>query len=242
MDAIEMLSQDHQHLRQLLRELVGSAQDNPLNRQGLLTRLSNDLAVHSRLEEEAFYPAVALAAGETGEGVRLQAKSLAQHRAVERQALPDLIAQASAPGFQGQAQAVKELIEHHLAEEEHELFPLARKVMSEGEFEELGSAMTKLRSGWFAQGWPSDPQARGPEVPAPQPAMRQVQDWLDVLSDRGQRAVSGFAKDPAHSIGKGVELAVGCGARLAGEIFGGVRRGLAQARDGAADKPSDRWP
>lgn len=233
MDAIEMLTQDHQHLRQLLKQLVATPADNPDARRDLVERLGRDLAVHTRMEDEVFYPALAQAGEQPGEVMRFEA--LEEHRMIDKQALPDLAATpVSDTAFDGRAKALKQLVELHLGQEEREMFALARQVMSAGQINTLGQAMSHARAQWFAQGWPG---SELDQVPEAHEAAGGLVDGLHWFSDRahsleeqGWRMASDFARDPAHHIGRGVEQVVGAGAHLAGEVVGGIRRGLTQAK------------
>ena len=122
MDALELLGEDHRHLRELLRQMSTTPAQDVQAREGLVARLEHDLAVHARMEEEVFYPA--LVADGSQEHKMLQAEALEEHRLIERQALPDLAGTpAAAPEFEGRAKALKELVEHHIGEEERDLFP-----------------------------------------------------------------------------------------------------------------------
>ena len=230
MDALELLGEDHRHLRELLRQMSTTPAEDIRAREGLVARLEHDLAVHARMEEEVFYPA--LVADGSQEHKMLQAEALEEHRLIERQALPDLAGTpAAAPEFEGRAKALKELVEHHIGEEERDLFPLARSLMDTAGLNALGNEMARRRGQWIAQGGVG---ARNGRMPI------DVAGWF---SDRAQameeqtwRAAMEFAQDPARGVGRGVERAVGMSARLAGEVFGGIRRGLSQAKKETRDR------
>lgn len=69
-----------------------------------------------------------------------------EHRAVEALVLPDIKeTPPSALEFAGRVKVLKELLEHHIEEEEHDMFPQARKLLSKQQLQELGESMEVLR-------------------------------------------------------------------------------------------------
>src|SRR6185369_1376403 len=55
MDAIALLKQDHQNVRQLLKKLESAEEGD--ERLELFSQVENELKVHTQIEEEIFYPA-----------------------------------------------------------------------------------------------------------------------------------------------------------------------------------------
>lgn len=146
MDAITLLKQDHEKVRQLLNKLT--EEDSAETRQQLLEQIALELEVHTAIEEEIFYPAFR-EAGQQGEGSDQQGKdeklyfeAMEEHRAAGDLVLPDLQGtQPESEKFGGRAKVLKELIEHHAQEEEKEMFPRVRKLLDKDTLEELGARM-----------------------------------------------------------------------------------------------------
>jgi hemerythrin-like domain-containing protein len=141
MNAIQLLKEDHKKVRALLAELESTTPRGVKKRSQLLETISRELRVHTRIEEEIFYPAFK-AAGEKSEDDKLYFEALEEHRAAGELVLPDL--ERTEPGsdrFSGRAKVLKELVEHHADEEEKEMFPRARKLLSAGELNALGAEM-----------------------------------------------------------------------------------------------------
>jgi hemerythrin superfamily protein len=140
MNALELLKEDHDKVRDLLSQLVNTTERAEKRRPELLAKIEKEIQVHTQIEEEIFYPAFKKASGKTNDVMYYEAHE--EHRAVEELVMPDL--KKADPGgtqFSGRAKVLKELIEHHAEEEEEEMFPQARKTMSEAELEELGKRM-----------------------------------------------------------------------------------------------------
>ncbi|WP_104202738.1 hemerythrin domain-containing protein [Billgrantia saliphila] len=140
MNALDLLKEDHDKVRDLLEQLVNTTERAEKKRPDLLAKIEKEMQVHTQIEEEIFYPAFKKASGKENDKMYYEAHE--EHRAVEDLVLPDL--KKTDPGgtqFSGRAKVLKELIEHHAEEEEEEMFPQARKTMSERELEELGEKM-----------------------------------------------------------------------------------------------------
>ena len=67
-DAMELLRQDHERVRQLFDEFESLQRGQAPDRQRIaqvVQTISAELATHAQLEEEIFYPAVEQATGDT---------------------------------------------------------------------------------------------------------------------------------------------------------------------------------
>jgi hemerythrin-like domain-containing protein len=139
-NAIELLKADHETVRKLLNEISETTERAAKTRGELLERIASELSVHTRIEEEIFYPAFR-DAGEKEESVMVY-EAREEHRAVDELVLPDLEkTEVGSMEFSGRVKVLKELIEHHADEEEEEMFPKAEQLLSEAELEELGQRM-----------------------------------------------------------------------------------------------------
>lgn len=137
MDAIALLKQDHDTVKQMLRELEQMPRGQPEKRLELAERIIHELMVHERVEEEIFYPAVANA-GEQGEDE-------VEHSIEEHELVDTIIAQLEAvdlasDDFEGTVRVLKENVFHHIKDEEEKMFPYAMKRLP-GKLEKLGAQM-----------------------------------------------------------------------------------------------------
>jgi hemerythrin-like domain-containing protein len=152
MNAIQLLKDDHKKVRGLLAELEATTPRGIKTRTALLAKIAREIEVHTTIEEEIFYPAFK-AAGQKGDDDKMYFEALEEHRAAGDLVLPDLL--ATDPGsecFGGRAKVFKELIEHHAGEEEKEMFPRARKLLSAAELNELGARMEQRKQELLADG------------------------------------------------------------------------------------------
>jgi hemerythrin superfamily protein len=139
-NAISLLKEDHKKVKALLEELADTGDRATRKREQLLGEVALEITVHAALEEEIFYPAF-LAAAKKKETETLYYEAQEEHKAA-KVVLADLQrADPSTPSFHGKAKVLKELVLHHAKEEEDEMFPQARELLSKEELADLGAKM-----------------------------------------------------------------------------------------------------
>ena len=141
MDAIVLLKDDHKLMRKLLGDLEKTTSRAAKKRALLLEQVEANLKAHSTIEEEIFYPAFK-EAGKKSDDDKMYFEALEEHRAAGDLVLPDLLnTDVGSDKFSGRSKVLKELVEHHAGEEEKEMFPRARRLLSKTELKELGERM-----------------------------------------------------------------------------------------------------
>jgi len=123
MDAIALLKQDHRTVEDLFAEFEKASGDG--RKQKLAERICLELSVHTRIEEEIFYPACE---GKVDE-------DLLKESYVEHDGAKLLVAEIIAGGpddefYDSKVKVLQEQVEHHVEEEEKRvdgLFAQARK-------------------------------------------------------------------------------------------------------------------
>jgi hemerythrin superfamily protein len=143
-NAIDLLIEDHEKVRELLSELSSTTNRAAKKRTDLLQKIKKEVLIHTQIEEEVFYPAFRDSDAEESKKLFYEAKE--EHRAVDELVLPDL--EDTEPGtdeFSGRVKVLKDLIEHHAEEEEKEMFPKAKKALGKDELQALGERMMELK-------------------------------------------------------------------------------------------------
>jgi hemerythrin-like domain-containing protein len=139
-DAIALLKKDHEKVRGLLGDLEKSAMRGGPKAANLVTQIGNELSVHSRIEEEIFYPAFRDAV-RAKDDKQMYYEALEEHHVV-KMVLPEVNGGGmGGPEFAAKAKVLKELVEHHADEEESDMFKKARKVFSRAELQDLGDRL-----------------------------------------------------------------------------------------------------
>lgn len=146
MDAITLLKNDHDTVEALLEDLASSTVRGVKKRKQLLDKIRVELKAHTTIEEEIFYPAFR-AKGNKSEDAEMYFEALEEHRAAGDLVLPNLLATpVDSEKFSGRANVLKELVQHHADEEEKDMFPRAKKLLSKAELTELGDKMVARKA------------------------------------------------------------------------------------------------
>ena len=129
MNLYMLLHQDHENAKSLLAQLEASGEDEQDRRERLFSTLFRELSLHSEAEERYFYSRLK-ANDETRETTL---ESLDDHKGMKR-----LLAQlegtdAGTPEWTAKCRELRAECEMHIAREEEELFPLARRVIEDEE-------------------------------------------------------------------------------------------------------------
>ncbi len=138
--AIARLKEDHQKVMGLLESLERAT---GARRTKLLGQIEQELNVHTKIEEEIFYPAYREAARKK-EDKKLFFEAVQEHHVVDL-VMPEMNDGASPEELKAKAKVLKDLVEHHAEEEEKEMFPRARKAMDREELRSLGDMMMRRK-------------------------------------------------------------------------------------------------
>ncbi|MCA9639172.1 MAG: hemerythrin domain-containing protein [Polyangiaceae bacterium] len=126
MTIFERLRADHDVQRTLMKLVVKTHGDSR-GRRELFERLKKAMETHAEAEERAFYATLL----STDMGREHAAHSVKEHEEI-RDKLEELANHdMSSSGWVAKAKVLCELNEHHMAEEEHEIFQVAGKALSE---------------------------------------------------------------------------------------------------------------
>jgi len=135
MNALNLLKKDHASVKTLFSRFDRTGKTDLEKRNDLLAQIRREVQIHSRAEEEIFYPALKAL---NGEGRKLVSQALNDHKEIE-----DLLTQISrlkltAKNFDDRFESLVESVDHHIEEEEGEIFRFAEENCSEQQLEDLG--------------------------------------------------------------------------------------------------------
>lgn len=122
----QTLRNDHDKQRTLL-DLVSKTKGDSNGRRELFDRLKNELANHAKAEEQSLYAAMMS---------KDNAVTKARHSVAEHKEIDDLVETLedmdfSSPHWLPTFGKLHERVLHHLEEEEHEIFQVAGRVLSD---------------------------------------------------------------------------------------------------------------
>lgn len=131
----EALRHDHDTQRELIERLVDTQGDSE-ERRNAFDQLRSELEAHAAAEERHFYVPLF-------ESDLTQEK--ARHSVSEHKELDDFVEKLeeydmSAPQWVQTAEELRHRLLHHLEEEEHEVFQLAGKVLSDAQKSDLATS------------------------------------------------------------------------------------------------------
>lgn len=134
MTIFETLRKDHEVQRELVDKLIQTHGDSN-KRDDLFSQLKTELTCHAIAEERCFYIPLM-------EHDLTQEKS--RHSVAEHHELDELVAELeetdySSPGWLATAKKLSEKLHHHLDEEEHEVFQMGGKVLTDSQKTELSN-------------------------------------------------------------------------------------------------------
>ena len=137
MNAVTLLKADHKKVAGIFEKLEPTTERGVKTREDLFAQLKNELDVHARVEEEIFYPALK----EADETHDIVLEAYEEH-AVVKTLLAELDELAKDDETWGaKLKVLQEMVEHHVEEEEGEMFPKAKEVLSAEEIEALGNQL-----------------------------------------------------------------------------------------------------
>ena len=122
-DALDLLADEHERIAQLFARFDKLASNGP-RKASLVERICEEIELHSRIEEEIFYPSVRAA---------IDDDALMDEAAVEHEQAKSMVTQLHAlrPGdfrYDAKVSVLSEYIRHHVDHEEREIFPRARRM------------------------------------------------------------------------------------------------------------------
>ena len=138
MNAIDLLEQDHREVEAYFDQFEGLKEDAA--KDDLARKICMALTVHTRIEEEIFYPQ----AREAIDDDALLDEALVEHDGAKRLIAEIEEMEAGEELFDAKVKVLGEMIRHHVEEEEEELFPEVEK--SEMDLEAVGKPLAQRKA------------------------------------------------------------------------------------------------
>jgi hemerythrin-like domain-containing protein len=141
-DPIALLERDHRRFEDLLREGEETTERALKGRTALLDTLTAALNLHELIEEKVLYPALKPHA----ETRAIVLEGFEEHHVADVivKELHDLATDNERWG--AKFKVLQESLEHHIQEEERNMFPNARQVLSREELQALGARMRAMKA------------------------------------------------------------------------------------------------
>lgn len=137
MNAVTLLKKDHTRVKELFREYESAGERAHKKKQQIAQQVFTELEIHTKLEEEIFYPA-AQAKKDLTDTVT---EGLEEHHVVDVLIAELKQMDPADDHYDAKFKVLTENVEHHIQEEEKELLPQAQKDLGREEIDRLGDAM-----------------------------------------------------------------------------------------------------
>ena len=173
MNAIQLLKNDHRHVKQLFEQYLSHS------RREALDEIVKELSVHAAIEEQYLYPKVREV---VPNGADLAEEGIDEHQTVKELLAAIDSADDGDASVRSKVIELKENVEHHVAEEESEMMPKLEAHCSAADLTDLGSKLESAKS--------MAPTHPHPHAPA-RPPGNMVAGPAAAIVDRVRDAVTG---------------------------------------------------
>ena len=143
MDALELLTADHNRVRGLFARFQAAEGENDAQAARLAAKIFEELEVHTKIEEEIFYPAITTLNDEIHE---LVTEGVEEHHVVDTLMAEVKVLSPSDEEWAAKLKVLIENVEHHAEEEEEEMFSKIRRAMNDAARAELGQRMEAMKA------------------------------------------------------------------------------------------------
>jgi len=143
MKATDLLKKQHKSVKALFKK-VENTEDGRRRRQ-LMDQIANELKIHTKIEEEIFYPAVREIG--TSKAEEMVDEAYEEHHVVDLVLAELPTVDPEDERFAAKMTVLSELVEHHADEEEDEMFPTCEKKLGRERLEQLGEQMQQVAEG-----------------------------------------------------------------------------------------------
>lgn len=176
-DAITLLKQDHETVRQMFEEFEKADEDRKFE---LAAEICQALTVHSTIEEEIFYPQVREA---------IEAEDLMLEAEIEHDTVKNLIervqdGEIDETQLSAMIKVMNEYVNHHVNEEQRRMFPRVKR--SDIDLEALGKELLARKTELEAELQAAMPEAADAD---------EAEDPGDTGRSRGGMAAQGSGGD-----------------------------------------------
>jgi hemerythrin-like domain-containing protein len=141
-DAITMLKDDHARVKKLFREFEQTGEKAKEAKNRIVTRILEELTVHTYLENEVMYPEVRRLVPDIEQDIL---ESYEEHHVADVLCFELSTMDASDERFEAKTTVLIESVSHHIDEEEKQWFPKVREALGRKQLQNLGERMELLR-------------------------------------------------------------------------------------------------
>jgi len=143
MKATDLLKKQHKNVKALFKKAENT--EGGRQRRQLMDQIASELKIHTKIEEEIFYPAVREIG--TSKAEEMIDEAFEEHHVVDLVLAELPKVDPEDDRFHAKMTVLSELVLHHAEEEESEVFPLAEKKLGKERLQMLGEQMQSMAEG-----------------------------------------------------------------------------------------------
>jgi hemerythrin superfamily protein len=141
MDALELLKEDHEKVKELFEE--AEVTEDEKEKRKIFDQILTELETHARIEEAVFYPAME----KYDELKDMVLESLEEHKQIKTLLKEIDNLKSDSEKFEPKLKVLMENVEHHAEEEEEgKMFPKVEELVSEEDLETLGQELEAAKN------------------------------------------------------------------------------------------------
>jgi hemerythrin superfamily protein len=144
LDAIELLTQDHNKVRALFKKAEELGDRATTSRRDLFDQIDEELTIHTKIEEKLLYPQFKERAEKSEQ--KDEVLEAYEEHAVAKRLIKELEGlEPTDERYKAKLQVLSEAVEHHAGEEEKEFFPMVKKLFDKDELEAMAEDMLAMK-------------------------------------------------------------------------------------------------
>jgi hypothetical protein len=152
-----MLRQDHMKVKELFRQFEST--EDTRERKAIADAVLLELDIHTRLEEEIFYPTVRRMGRDDQETEEMMEEAEEEHHVADLLSQELMKMQPDDPEFAAKFTVLSENVKHHIEEEESQMLPQAEE-LGPDRLTQLGAEMEQRKQQLMTAGDGSRSRAR----------------------------------------------------------------------------------
>lgn len=141
----EMLRKDHETVKQAIAKILDTTDGAKKTREDLFQKIKHELEVHTRFEEEVFYPT--FREDKPDKEAKEEVKdALNEHDEAKKMLAKLEKMDKTSDEFIETLKELQKALEHHISDEEDEMFPQARKAVDDDAAVEMAERYREMKS------------------------------------------------------------------------------------------------
>jgi hemerythrin superfamily protein len=144
MNVLNILKKDHSTVRSLFNKYSRTGKSAHEKRLEIFEQIRRELQIHTRAEQEIFYPAIKAMNGP--ESRKLVTDALKEHQDLDEQLTQISRLKPNDKSFDERIETLFESVDHHVEQEEGEIFQFVAENYSEEELNDIGAQIEERKT------------------------------------------------------------------------------------------------